>query len=150
MKDTIKFSNTYKTLSVKEKNLFTEYLHPILFLTFNGDLLPFCLIQVAMKPFLAVLFLSVTNQFLKKHPIALRLKKLQALVAKSSTSQSITMDNLSLNLNAFKFNLKNLETNKDQYHRFGKEFYGNFGKDALAQFSKVVISFKGNYLEFAE
>lgn len=60
------------------------------------------------------------------------------------------MDNLSLNLNAFKFNLKNLETNKDQYHRFGKEFYGNFGKDALAQFSKVVISFKGNYLEFAE
>lgn len=149
MKDTIKFSNTYKTLSVKEKNLFTEYLHPILFLTFNGDLLPFCFDTGGNETLFSRTFFERYKSVLEKTPHSTSSEKI-ASVGGEIKYQSIIMDNLSLNLNAFKFNLKNLETNKDQYHRFGKEFYGNFGKDALAQFSKVVISFKGNYLEFAE
>ncbi len=149
LKDTVQFANTFKILPVKEKNLFTEYLHPILFLAFNGNLLPFCFDTGGNETLFSRTFFERYKSFLQKKPHKTTSQKI-ASVGGEIKYQSITMENLSLNLNTFKLTLKNLEINKDQYHRFGKEFYGNFGKDALSQFSKVVISFKGNYLELTK
>lgn len=149
LKDTIQFANTYRKIPVKEKNLFTEYLHPILYLTFNGDLLPFCFDTGGNETLFSRTFFERYKSSLEKDPHKTASQKI-ASVGGEIKYQSITMENLSLNLNTFKLTLKNLEINKDQYHRFGKEFYGNFGKDGLSQFSKVVISFKGNYLELTK
>lgn len=144
-KDQIEFSNAYKSVPITKRNLFTEYLHPILFLTFNGDVLPFCFDTGGNETLLSRTFYERYQAILEKMPHQTASQKI-ASVGGEIQYQSITMDELSLRLNKSKIRLKNLEVNKDGYHRFGKPFYGNIGKDALAQFSKITISFKGNYV----
>ncbi|MEZ4903742.1 MAG: retropepsin-like aspartic protease [Spirosomataceae bacterium] len=145
-KNKIQFSNAFKQKTIKNKNLFTEYLHPILYLNFNGDMLPFCFDTGGNETLFSKTFFDRYKTILEAVSHETSTQKIASAGGEISYS-SMTMKKIHLKLNTVSVVLKNLEINKEGYHRFGKEYYGNLGKDALSQFSKVIISFKGSYLE---
>ncbi|MTG98827.1 hypothetical protein GJV76_11915 [Myroides sp. BIT-d1] len=129
-----------------DKNLYFEYLRPILLLKYKGEQLPFNLDTGAQK-----------SQFSKplfdlfKEEISAKAKKITTTTssagAQEKTQNLYLLKNQKFWLTNKKIKLPEMLIDFNNIDVYGPYNYGNIGQDILSQYKKVIISFNHNYLK---
>lgn len=147
-KDKLIVSKETKSIPLKERNLFIEMLHPIIYLKYNNLRLP-CIFDTGADHSV------LSDKFYKKFG-----KKLlsQGKIIENEISsaggkmkyKALLLDSLEMNLGEQIVNLHNIEIYTEKHIVQGKEYYGNIGQDLLKQYKTITISFNQNYLKLLD
>ncbi|MCL9805754.1 retroviral-like aspartic protease family protein [Flavobacterium amniphilum] len=129
----------------KEKNLFIDQLRPVLMLKYSGRTLPYNLDSGAKES-------SFTKSFYEKFQPFIEANSTKAIIKTSGAGGQevaatvLELKNQSIQLGGKVIKLDTLQVDPENYGVYGRVNHGNIGQDVLGQYTKVIISFEGNYL----
>jgi hypothetical protein len=124
----------------QQRNLAADVLKPYIFLTFNGQLLPFAFDTGAMETIFS-------NRFYTQHKAWIDTTGKEGTQPFGGTSgnkafKGFVMPAVELDYNGKKIMLKKRFVTTDYFPAAGHYLYGNVGKDFIGQFQTMKLDFK--------